>query len=57
MQEDHLANLARMQSDRTRAEQSLNTRISDLESENKALKESNKRLFDELAALRARKDV
>ena len=61
MQEDHLANLARMQGDRTRAEQTLNQRISELESENKTLKdryntqdEQIKRLLDEVSALKSR---
>ena len=63
MQEDHLANLARLQSDRTRAEATLNQRIGELESENKTLKDRYntqdmqiKRLLDEVAALKARQD-
>lgn len=61
MQEDHLANLARMQSDRTRTEAALNQRISDLEAENKALKDNFathemqlQRVLDELASARGR---
>lgn len=61
MQEDHLANLARMQSDRTRSEAALNQRINDLENENRGLKDSYssqenqiKQLLAEVAALKAR---
>jgi hypothetical protein len=61
MQEDHLANLARMQSDRTRSEAAMTARISELETENKALKDSYssqdlriKHLLEEVAALKAR---
>jgi hypothetical protein len=64
MQEDNLANLARMQSDRTRAEAALRADIGRLENENKILRESRaaqdthiKRLLEEVASLRAGKEV
>jgi hypothetical protein len=64
MQEDHLANLARMQSDRTRSEAQLNTRIGELEAENKALKDRYssqdlqiKHLLEEVAVLKTRQQT
>jgi uncharacterized small protein (DUF1192 family) len=61
MQEDNLANLARMQSDHSRLEAGLRAEINKLETENKALKDSRsaqehqiQRLLNEVAALKAR---
>jgi cell division protein FtsB len=62
MQEDHLANLARMQSDHSRLESGLRAEINKLETENKTLKETRtahevqiQRLQDEVASLKAKK--
>ncbi|KIW01669.1 hypothetical protein, variant [Verruconis gallopava] len=64
MQEDHLANLARIQSDRSRSEASLNAKINDLENENRSLKDAQmaqeaqiKRLLEEVAALKSRQET
>lgn len=65
MQEDNLANLARMQSDHSRLETGLRAEITKLETENKALKDALrdsrdaqdfqiKRLQEELAAMKAK---